>query len=62
MKDASLTKLHLALLEAGQYTDAKLDGTDSPMYGPGLPKGMTVAIRPNGEYELLTTKAEGTLL
>jgi len=48
--------LHLALLEAGQYTDAKLDGSDSAMHGPGLPKGMSVAIRPNGEYELLTTK------
>lgn len=48
--------LRLAFLETEQYADITLDGSDSAMHGPGLPKGITMAIRPNGAFELLTTK------
>jgi hypothetical protein len=60
MKDSTL---HLSFLETGQYADITLDGSDSTMHGPDLPKGTTVAIKPNGPYELLTTKkADGRVI
>src|SRR5580700_509633 len=53
MKDSTL---HLAFLETGQHADITLDGSDSAMHGPGLLIRTTLAIRPNGAYEFLTTK------
>jgi hypothetical protein len=55
--------LHFAALEAGQYADVTLDGSDSAMHGTGIPNGTTLAIKPNGAYELLTTKkADGRVI
>jgi hypothetical protein len=54
---------HLSFIETGQYADITLDGSDSAMHGQGLPKGITMAIRPNGPYELPTTKkADGRVI
>ncbi len=55
--------LHFAFLGSGQYVDTTLDGSDSAMHGPGVPKGSTMATRPNGTYNMLTTqKANGRVI
>lgn len=51
--------LHIAFSESGQYIDAPLDGSDAPMHGPGVPQGLTMAIRPHGPQEFLTLKKVG---
>ena len=51
--------LHIAFSESGQYIDAPLDGSDAPMLGPGVPQGVTMAIRPHGAQEFLTLKKIG---
>ena len=48
--------LHVAFSGNGQYMDAPLDGTDSPCHGPSIPKGCTIAIRPNGPREFLSVR------
>lgn len=48
--------LHYAFPERDQYADLPLDGSDVPWQGPGIPPGVTVAIKPNGPYEFLTLR------
>jgi len=48
--------LHIAFFGTGQYMDPPLDGTDSPCHGPGVPQGLTIAIRQNGPREFLTLR------
>lgn len=51
--------LHIKLSGTGQYMDPPLNGTDSPCHGPGVPQGLTIAIRPNGPREFLTFRKIG---
>src|SRR6266478_4361118 len=51
--------LHIVFPESGQYADPPLDGSDTPMHGPGIPQGLTIAIRPHGPREFLTLKKSG---
>ena len=48
--------LHIAFSGTGQYMDPPLDGTDAPCHGPGVPQGLTIAVRPNGPREFLTLR------
>ena len=48
--------LHIAFPEAGQYADLQLDGTDAVMIGPGLPTGLTIAIKQINLHEIHTTR------
>ena len=49
-------RLHYALPERGQYADPTLDGTDAAWYGPGVPPGGTIAVKPNGPREFSTLR------
>jgi hypothetical protein len=51
--------LRVAFSESGQYIDAPLDGSDATVHGPGVPEGLTMAIRPHGSQEFLTLKKFG---
>jgi hypothetical protein len=55
--------LHIALSGVGQYMEPPLNGTDSPCHGPGVPQGLTIAIRPNGPREFVTLrKMDGAIV
>lgn len=55
--------LHFAHLEAGQYADIRLDGSDAPVYGLSGPLGTTMALKPSGSHEFLAQqKVQGRLV
>jgi hypothetical protein len=52
-------RLHISFSEGGQYIDLPLDGSDAPMHGPGVPQGLTMAVKSHGPREFLTEKKVG---
>jgi hypothetical protein len=55
--------LHVGYPSAGQYIDAALDGTDTPMRGPHAVQGVTYAVQRVGNRELaFLTKRSGKIL
>jgi hypothetical protein len=48
--------LHIGNPGAGLYIDAPLDGGDAPEHAPGIPQGMTYAVRIAGNREILTVE------
>jgi hypothetical protein len=52
--------LHIVYSSAGQSIDAPLDGVDTTVRGPHVPRGHTYAVRPAGPREFLTlSKRDG---
>ena len=49
-------RLHIAFPDSGQFTDPPLDGSEAAIYGPGVPEGTTMAIRPHGPQEFFTSR------
>lgn len=55
--------LHIGYPTAGQYVDARIDGTDAVMRGPNAPEGATYSVRSAGRREfLILTKQNGKTL
>lgn len=49
--------LHIQFGDGRQYADAPLDGSDAILHGPpGMPKDLTLAVKPHGPLEFLTQK------
>lgn len=46
--------LHIGYPGAGQYFDAPFDGTESAVYGPHAPEGMTCSVRIAGRRKIST--------
>jgi hypothetical protein len=48
--------LHIAFSDGEHFMESPLDGSDATMHGPGVPQGLTMAIRSSSPREFRTLK------